>query len=107
MISRFSQTILRQQGDYRAHYINRFCDLRLSRAIQVTTVNQKSNKIAKFEKKKKKNHHAFRTTSKITFTVAPVKVTFSVSDEDISLIYNATLVKFRDLLRKMCILLPC
>ena len=30
----FSRTILRQQGDYRAHYVNRFCDL--LRAVQLS-----------------------------------------------------------------------
>ena len=41
------------------------------------------------------------------FTAAPVRVTYSLLNEDIYLIDNVILVKFHDPLYKMCILFPC
>ena len=35
MISRFSRTILPQQGGYRAHYVNRFRDLLRAMQFQI------------------------------------------------------------------------
>ena len=64
----------------------------------------KSIKTAKFQKSN--IHHTFQTMY-IMFPAAPVRLTVSLSNENISFIYNTILVKFRDILCKICISLPC